>query len=75
VARDTTEGSSFGYNYGWHIGEAEYGDFMADGMYKQHVYVHPGKNIIIVLLCDRENALKAERTQWRNVFKQVVDQL
>jgi len=75
LARDTTEGSSFGYNYGWHIGEAEYGDFMADGMYKQHVYVHPGKNIIIVLLCDRENALKAERMQWRNVFKQIVDQL
>jgi CubicO group peptidase (beta-lactamase class C family) len=75
LARDTTEGSSFGYNYGWHIGEAEYGDFMADGMYKQHVYVHPGKKIVIVLLCDRENALHAERTQWRNVFKQIVDQL
>ncbi len=75
LARDTTEGSSFGYNYGWHIGEAEYGDFMADGMDKQHVYVHPDKNIIIVLLCDRENALKAERMQWRNVFKQIVDQL
>lgn len=75
IARDTTEGSSFGYNYGWHIGEAEYGDFMADGLYKQHVYVHPAKNIIIVLLCDRENALLAERTKWRNVFKQIVDQL
>lgn len=75
VARDTTEGSSFGYNYGWHIGEAAYGDYMADGMYKQHIYVHPAKQVIIVVLCDRENPLKAERTMWRNVFKQVVDQL
>ncbi|MFM1874632.1 MAG: putative beta-lactamase, partial [Bacteroidota bacterium] len=35
VARDTTNGSSFGYNYLWHIGEKAYGDYMADGMYKQ----------------------------------------
>jgi len=75
VARDTTDGSSFNYGYGWHIGEAAYGDYMADGMYKQYLYAHPEKRIIIVLLCDRENALKAERVQWRNVFKQIVDQL
>jgi len=75
VTRDTTEGSSFNYNYGWHIGDAAYGDYMADGMYKQYIYVQPSKNIIIVLLCNRENALKAERTQWRNIFHQVVDQL
>lgn len=75
LARDTTEGSSFGYNYCWHIGEKEYGDFMADGMYKQHIYVNPQKNILIVLMCERENALKAERVQWRNVFKQISDQL
>ncbi len=75
IARDTTEGSSFGYNYGWHIGEQAYGDFIADGLYKQHIYVHPEKNIIIVLLCDKENALKAERVRWQYVFRQIVDQL
>lgn len=75
IERDTTEGSSFGYNYCWHIGEKEYGDFMADGMYKQHIYIYPKKNIIIVLMADKENLLKAERTRWRNVFQQIADQL
>lgn len=75
VGRDTTEGSSFNYNYCWHIGEKEYDDFMADGLYKQHIYVNRKKNLIIILLCNKENALKAERVRWRNVFRQISDQL
>ena len=75
VSRDTTNGSSFGYNYNWHIGEKAYGDYMADGMYKQHIYVHPEKNIVIVLMCNRDNKLAAERVRWRHVFRQIVDQL
>lgn len=75
VSRDTTNGSGFGYSYNWHIGEAAYGDYMADGMYKQHIYVHPEKHIVIVLMCNRDNALKAERVRWRHVFRQIVDQL
>lgn len=75
VARDTTEGSSFNYSRLWHLGDAAHGDFMADGMYKQHIYVDPVKRIIIVAMCDREKPLLAERTMWRNVFRQVVDQL
>jgi CubicO group peptidase (beta-lactamase class C family) len=75
LARDTTEGSSFNYHHGWHLGDAAYADFMAEGMYKQFLYVAPHKNIIIVVLCDRENVLKAERVQWRTIFKQLVDQL
>ncbi len=75
IARDTTEGSSFGYNFCWHIGEAAYGDYMADGMYKQHIYIQPEKEVIIVLMCNAENRLKAERVRWRNVFRQIVDQL
>ena len=75
IRRDTTEGSSFNYNYCWHIGEKEYDDFMADGMYKQHIYINRKKNLIIVLLCDKENALRAERVRWRNMFRQIADQL
>lgn len=75
VARDTANGSSFDYNYLWHIGEKAYGDYMADGMYKQHIYVHPEKNIVIVLMCNKDNALKADRVRWRHVFRQIVDQL
>lgn len=75
TARDTSNGSSFGYNYLWHIGEKAYGDYMADGMYKQHIYVHPEKRVVIVLMCNKDNALKAERVRWRHVFRQIVDQL
>lgn len=75
IRRDTTEGSGFGYNYLWHIGEGAYGDYMADGMYKQHVYVHPEKELIIVLTCNRDNKLASERVRWRHVFRQIVDQL
>jgi CubicO group peptidase (beta-lactamase class C family) len=73
--RDTTEGSEFGYNYLWRIGEGAYGDFMADGMYKQHIYLHPEKEIIIVLPCNRDNKLASERVRWRHGFGEIVDQL
>jgi len=75
IRRDTTAGSSFNYNYCWHIGEKEYGDYLADGMYKQQIYICPKKKIVIVLFMDKENFLKAERTRWRNVFRQIVDEL
>ena len=75
IRRDTTEGSSFGYNYLWHIGEKAYGDYMADGMYKQNIYVNPEKKVIIVLMCNREKKLKSERVRWRHVFREIVDQL
>lgn len=75
LSRDTTNGSSHGYNYLWHIGLKPYGDFMADGMYKQNIYVHPEKNIIIVVMCERDNKVSAERVRWRNVFRQIADQL
>ncbi len=75
ISRDTTEGSSYNYTNSWHIGLKEYGDFMAIGLYKQHIYVHPEKEVIIVLLNDKENKLKAERVNWWYVFRQIVDQL
>lgn len=75
LSRDTTNGSGISYNYNWHIGEKAYGDYMADGMYKQHIYVHPEKKVIIVLLANRDNKLAAERVRWRHVFRQIVDVL
>lgn len=75
IRRDTTNGSSFNYNYCWHIGLEEYGDYMAIGMYKQHIYINPQKNLIIVLFNDREKPLKAERVNWWFVFRQIADQL
>jgi len=75
IRRDTTEGSSFNYNYCWHMGLKEYGDFMAIGLYKQHIYVNPTKELIIVLLNDREKPLKAERVNWWYIFRQISDLL
>ena len=75
ISSDTTQGSSFGYNFGWHIGLKEYGDFMANGLYKQHIYINPKKNLIIVSLNRKEDKLKAERVNWWYVFRQIADQL
>lgn len=75
IRRDTTNGSSFHYNYCWYLGLENYGDFMAIGLYKQHIYIHPKKNLIIVLFNDREKPLKAERVNWWFVFRQIADQL
>jgi CubicO group peptidase (beta-lactamase class C family) len=75
ISRDTTGGSSYNYNYCWHIGLKEYGDYMAIGLYKQHIYINPKKNLLIVLFNDREKPLKAERVNWWFVFRQIADQL
>ncbi len=75
LANDTTEGSSFAYNFSWHLGLKNYNDFMAIGLYKQHIYVNRDKNMIIVLLNHRENKLKAERVNWWYIFRQIADQL
>jgi len=75
IRRDTTEGSSFNYNHCWHIGLKEYNDYMAIGLYKQHIYINENKNLIIVLLNNKENKLAAERVVWWNVFRQIADQL
>ena len=44
-------------------------------LYKQHIYINPAKNLIIVLMNDKENRLKAERVNWWDVFRQIADQL
>jgi CubicO group peptidase (beta-lactamase class C family) len=75
ISRDTSNGSSFNYNYCWHIGLKEYGDFMAIGLYKQHIYINPEKKLLIILFSDREKPLKAERVNWWFVFRQIADQL
>lgn len=75
IQRDTTEGSSWNYNNSWHIGLKEYGDFMAIGMYKQHIYINPKKNLIIVALNDRDDKLLAERLNWWYVFRQIADEM
>jgi CubicO group peptidase (beta-lactamase class C family) len=44
---DTTEGSEEGYQYQWWLPSTK-GDFMAEGILGQFVYVNPSKNLVIV---------------------------
>jgi CubicO group peptidase (beta-lactamase class C family) len=63
---DTTEGSVQYYQYQWWKPTTT-GDFMAEGILGQFVYVNPAKNLIIVRLGKNEG-----KTGWWNVFTQIA---
>lgn len=50
---DTTDGSAWYYQYQWWL-PTKTGDFMAQGILGQYIYVHPEKNLIIVRLGKNE---------------------
>ena len=50
---DTTNGSVWYYQYQWWL-PTQTGDFMAQGILGQYIYVHPEKNLIIVRLGKKE---------------------
>lgn len=50
---DTTSGSPWYYQYQWWL-PTQTGDFMAQGILGQYIYVHPQKNLIIVRLGKNE---------------------
>ena len=51
---DTTSGSSHFYQYQWWLPTSS-GDFLAQGILGQYIYVNPNKNLIIVRLGKSEN--------------------
>tara|TARA_Y100000815_G_scaffold275382_1_gene313210 strand:- start:19165 stop:19614 length:450 start_codon:yes stop_codon:yes gene_type:complete len=67
VTADTVTGASF-YKYQWWL-PSQSGDFMAQGILGQYVYVNPSKNLIIVRL--GENYGNAD---WVNLFKSLAQQ-
>ncbi len=69
--RDITGGSIWGYQYHMILGLKEYGDFMAQGLYDQYIYMMPEKDIVIVSV----NNTHKPTVNWRLVFLQIVDQL
>ena len=75
LSRDTTEGGTFGYHNCWYLGYKPNNDFMAIGLYKQHIYVNQNKNIIIVSLNDRPRNKAQKKMNWEDVCRQIVDQL
>lgn len=50
---DTTNGSVWYYQYQWWL-PTQTGDFMAQGILGQYIYVHPEKNLVIVRLGKNE---------------------
>lgn len=75
IARNDEDGSSHGYNYSWHIGLKEYGDYSAAGLFEQYVYIVPKKNLVIALFNEHDKSLEMERVNWPYIFRQLTDLL
>ncbi|MEM9327369.1 MAG: serine hydrolase [Bacteroidota bacterium] len=71
IQLDRTDGGIWGYQNQWIMGLKEYGDFMAQGLYDQYLYVMPRKKIVIVSF----NSAHIPKTNWEGRFRQIVDQL
>ena len=62
---DTKE-SAWYYQYQWWLPSKE-GDFMAEGILGQFIYVNPSKNMIIVRLGKNEG-----EADWEGLFKTIA---
>lgn len=63
---DTTAGSAKGYQYQWWL-PTEKGDFMADGLLGQYIYVHPQKDLVLVRLG------KKRKQDWEKILTRIAD--
>lgn len=65
-------GVAVGYNNSWYIGEKEFGDYMALGMYRQQIYINPKSNVIIVSIFkfDYRNL----PLRWWELLRQITEQ-
>jgi CubicO group peptidase (beta-lactamase class C family) len=59
---DTTDGSASEYQYQWWLPSTS-GDFMAEGILGQYIYVNPSKNIVIVRMGQNNG-----RVNWSDLF-------
>lgn len=64
---DTTDGSASYYQYQWWL-PSDTGDFMAEGILGQYVYVNPSKNMVIVRM-----GRNYGRINWSDLFRLLVD--
>jgi CubicO group peptidase (beta-lactamase class C family) len=64
---DQTEGSADYYQYQWWIPTAK-GDFMAQGILGQFIYINPSKNLVIVRLGKNEG-----KTSWWDLFPSLAE--
>lgn len=64
---DSTAGASKHYQYQWWLPSAD-GDFLAQGILGQYIYVNPDKNLVVVRLGEDVNA------NWFRVFVNLAEQ-
>lgn len=64
---DTTNGSVNYYQYQWWL-PSDTGDFMAEGILGQYIYVNPSKNMVIVRM-GKNNG----RVDWSDLFRLLAD--
>ena len=66
---DNSEGSDYGYQYQWWIPDQK-GDFMAQGILGQYIYVSPAENLIIVRLGENYG-----KVNWVGTFVKIKEKL
>ncbi|MFD1768928.1 serine hydrolase domain-containing protein [Sphingobacterium suaedae] len=64
--QDSSDGSAWFYQYQWWL-PTKNGDFLADGLLGQYIYVHPEKHLIIVRL-----GKKTGEVNWEQLFPQIA---
>lgn len=66
---DTTAGSADFYQYQWWL-PSPHGDFMAEGILGQYIYVNPSKNVIIVRMGKNYGKLG-----WSDLFRLIAENI
>jgi len=64
---DTSEGSAAYYQYQWWL-PSKNGDFIANGILGQFIYVHPAKNLIMIRLGKNNGGV-----QWWQFFQKIAE--
>ena len=66
---DTTEGGYAGYKYQWWLWAKTGGDYMAQGLLGQYIYVNPVRDVVIVRLGRREG----KKAPWATIFRSLAE--
>lgn len=69
--------SDMGYGFQWWIPQEADGAFLASGIYNQHIYIQPNRNLVIVKLSGNyhfKTDKNLEKSQHIDFFKSIVQQ-
>ena len=71
--RDTTNGSSWNFQYNFRLGPKQYESYYSRGLYGQLIYIYPKKNIIIVRVGEAD--LNYNPQFINHIVLQIIDQI